>query len=59
MCNYPDNVVHFNFTLLHTTAPLFRVNIDFNVDFLVFLEIRVSVSNKDKIINIIYEHIVF
>ena len=42
MQNYLDKVIQFDFTLLHTTAPLFRVYTDSNVDFLASLEIRIS-----------------
>ena len=59
MHNYLDKVVQFNFMLLHTTTPLFRVNTDFNVEFLESLEIGIIVSNKDQILSTTQEHIVF
>ena len=59
MHNYPDKVVHFNFTLPYIITPQFRVNPGFNVDFLTFLEIKISVSDKDQIFSTINEHIVF
>ena len=59
MYDYPDKIVQFNLTVFHATAPPFRVNIDFNADFLTFLRIKNSVSDKDQILNIIQEHVVF
>ena len=41
MYNHPDKVVQFYFTLLNTTALPFRMNIDFDVDFLAALEISI------------------
>ena len=47
MTIYLDKVVQFYFTLLRTTAPLFRVYTNFNVDFIASVEIIISVSSKD------------
>ena len=59
MHNYPDKVVQFYFTLLHITPPSYRVNIDSDIHFLASLDIRIDVFDKDQILSIIHEQVIF